>query len=154
MKHHFISAALAATALLLGSSLSLAAETKAVATGDTGSKAAPVTKSADAAPAAKGEAKPKAAARVKPVDINSARKEELKKLPGIGDAEADKIIAGRPYGSKAWLVSNNIIPEGTYMGIAGLIEAKQPFTDGAKNAEIYRKLNEKKAAEQKAGDKK
>ena len=46
------------------------------------------------------------------------------KLPGISDAEADKIIAGRPFGSKAWLVSNNIIPMETYQAVKGLIVCK------------------------------
>ena len=58
------------------------------------------------------------------VDINSATKEELKKLPGISDAEADKIIAGRPFGSKAWLVTNKIIPIETYQAVKGLIICK------------------------------
>lgn len=69
--------------------------------------------------------KPKAAAKVKLVDLNSAKKAELKTLPGISDAEADKIIAGRPYLSKANLVSRNIIPEGTYHRLKALVIAKQ-----------------------------
>ena len=77
------------------------------------------------------------AAENKRVDINGAKKEELMKLPGIGDAEADKIIAGRPYGSKVWLVSRGILPEGIYAGISKAIDAKQPYKDGAKNAALY-----------------
>ena len=144
MKHHFIHAALAATLLLLGAGLSQAAETKAAPTGEANSKAAPGTQSADAAK------------KAKPVDINSAKKEELKKLPGIGDAEADKIIAGRPYGSKTWLVSDNIIPEELFHRISGLIEVKLPFKDTARNVEYLKKAAEKKkaAAEKKADDKK
>ena len=46
------------------------------------------------------------------------------KLAGISAAEADKIIAGRPFGSKAWLVSNKIIPVETYQAVKGLIVCK------------------------------
>jgi len=62
---------------------------------------------------------------VKLVDINSAGRAELKTLPGIGDAEAAKVIAGRPYLSKAELVSKNVLPEGVYVSLKNLIIAKQ-----------------------------
>ena len=49
------------------------------------------------------------------VDINSASRAELKTLPGVGDAEAERIIAGRPYLSKAQLVTKNVMPKGPYL---------------------------------------
>ena len=58
------------------------------------------------------------------VDINTAKADELKKLPGIGDAEAAKIIAGRPYGSKSWLHTKNILSPEKYEPIRELVAAK------------------------------
>lgn len=66
-----------------------------------------------------------AATPVKLVDINSASVKELKTLPGIGDAEAGKIIKGRPYLTKVDLVTENVLPEGVYLSIRNLIIAKQ-----------------------------
>jgi DNA uptake protein ComE-like DNA-binding protein len=60
------------------------------------------------------------------LDINSASASQLKSLPGVGDAYAQKIIAGRPYANKSQLKSNNIIPASVYDKISGLIIAKQP----------------------------
>lgn len=62
---------------------------------------------------------------IKLLDINSANKSELVKLPGITPADADKIIAGRPYLSKANLVTESVIPEGTYYSIKSRIVARQ-----------------------------
>ena len=61
----------------------------------------------------------------KMIDINSASLKELQTLPGIGDIEAEKIIKGRPYLSKADLVTNKVLPEGVYVSIKRLIVAKQ-----------------------------
>jgi competence protein ComEA len=72
------------------------------------------------------------AAPVELIDINSASRAQLKTLPGIGDAEADKIIAGRPYLSKAELVSKNVLPTGPYLSIRKRIIAMQKSPPKAK----------------------
>jgi len=83
----------------------------------------------DAPKTAPKKAAVKAADTVKkagePLDINSATVEQLKALPGIGDAYSQKIIAGRPYDRKDQLVSKKIIPEATYDKVKDLIIAKQ-----------------------------
>lgn len=48
------------------------------------------------------------------VDINRASRAELKTLPGIGDAEAEQIFAGRPYMTKTGLVEKNVLTLGAY----------------------------------------
>ena len=73
-----------------------------------------------------------AAAAPKPMDINSASKAELMTLPGIGEAEAKKIMAGRPFRSKARLVADNILPLAAYEALKGRIVAVQKTQPSAK----------------------
>lgn len=66
-----------------------------------------------------------AAAKAPLLDINSASKEELSKLPKIGDARSEAIIKGRPYSGKDDLLKKKIIPKDAYDAIKDLVIAKQ-----------------------------
>ena len=83
------------------------------------SAASVVTKKAKAAKPAKP---PKAA---KLIDINSASRTELKTLATLSDEQIDKLIATRPFLTKADLVTSNVVPAGIYMQIKRKIVAKQ-----------------------------
>lgn len=60
------------------------------------------------------------------VDINSASAADLMKLPGIGAAEAERIVAGRPYRTSADLATNNIVPTGVYIALRRSVVALPP----------------------------
>jgi radical SAM superfamily enzyme with C-terminal helix-hairpin-helix motif len=59
------------------------------------------------------------------VDLNTASRSELAGLPGLTDADADRIIANRPYGSKQGLLRKDVIGEGKYERIEGYVFVSQ-----------------------------
>lgn len=107
MHHRMIPLALSAALALLGGGHALAV--------DQAKPAQPAASQAKAGPLK----------TPKLVDINSASRAELKTLPGIGDAEADRIIAARPYPSKVKLTADKVLPDATYLALKGRIIAVQ-----------------------------
>jgi len=119
--------------LLLSVGLGFAAEVKkpladltgAAKSGVDGVKADSKSSAAAAKENAKGKAADaKTAVKAKLVDINTATEAELKAIPGVGDAYAAKIIAGRPYANKTQLKSRKVLPTNIYEQVKDSIIAK------------------------------
>ena len=97
---------------------------------DTGAKSSAQAAGQESKSAAKntGKAAEKGATKAEDkitgkVDVNSASKEDLEKLPGIGPATADKIIANRPYTTKRDLLTKKIVGQKEYEAIRDKIVA-------------------------------
>ncbi|HTM90168.1 MAG TPA: helix-hairpin-helix domain-containing protein [Terriglobales bacterium] len=70
----------------------------------------------------------KSAASSSKIDINSATKDELEALPGIGPATSQKIIEGRPYRAKSELLKRKIVSANEYEKIKSEIVAHRAST--------------------------
>jgi len=103
--------------LLMVASVSIAAEMKATVS----VPAVPATPAMPSKPTVPAVSAP----QMQLIDINSATEAELRAIPGIGDAYAKKIIAGRPFANKSQLLSKKIIPKPVYDKVKDMIIAKQ-----------------------------
>lgn len=60
------------------------------------------------------------------IDLNSASRDDLMTLNGIGEVRADAIIRARPFKAKTELVERRLIPESLYEKIADKVMARPP----------------------------
>ena len=60
------------------------------------------------------------------IDLNSASRDVLMTLDGIGEVRADAIIRARPFKAKTELVERRLIPEALYDKIADKVIARPP----------------------------
>lgn len=91
----------------------------------------PAAKPKAAAARKQARLKAKAAADAKRLDLNTATKAQLEKLPGVTPAYADQIIAHRPYLTNEHLVINKVVPESVYFSIRSLVTARPPKAKAA-----------------------
>jgi competence protein ComEA len=93
-------------------------------------------KTDDKAPAKTDDKAAKPAPKAAELDLNTATEKELAALPGVGDATAKKIVAGRPYTKKDQLVAKKILTQAAYDKLKDAVVAKQadatPKTDAVK----------------------
>lgn len=66
---------------------------------------------------------PRVTLAVELLDINTATPQQLKSLPGFGDAYVRRVIAGRPYTAKNQLVTRGVLPQTAYDRVSSRIVA-------------------------------
>jgi competence protein ComEA len=75
---------------------------------------------------AAAQTRPGTPAPASQIDINSASRDDLMTLDGIGEVRADAIIRARPFKAKTELVERRLIPEALYDKIADKVVARPP----------------------------
>lgn len=87
-------------------------------------------KTAEATAAFKSDAKAVAEgvregwSRDRPLDLNHATRDQLSSLPGITNADADRVMAGRPYDEPSQLVTRHVVSKSEYDRISDRVTAK------------------------------
>jgi DNA uptake protein ComE-like DNA-binding protein len=109
---------------LLAAGLGLRASEEAPASKQGAAKVQPAKPKAS--PRKQARQKAKATANAKRLDLNTATKAQLEKLPGVTPAYADQIIAHRPYLTNEHLVINKAVPESVYFSIRNLVIVRPP----------------------------
>jgi competence protein ComEA len=134
MKYRSIALILIASSLLAGGAAFAADAAKPAA--DQPAAAAPTTTGKSKADATKSDgSKTKAKAKKpKPIDINNASAADLKKIPGISDAEAERIIKNRPYLTRSHLVTKDVLTLDQYYAMKDYMIAVQPDPNASKGS--------------------
>jgi len=75
---------------------------------------------------ASAQTRPAPAPASNQLELNSASRDALMTLDGIGEVRADAIIRARPFRAKTELVERRIVPEALYEKIADKVFARPP----------------------------
>jgi len=103
--------------------LALVASTASAQATATPSKPAATTQAKPMAPAPARATTTPAAAHEK-LDLNTATRDQLAALPGVGATYADAIIKNRPYTSESQLVQKKVFSEAQFKKIHRLVMAQ------------------------------
>jgi len=114
--------AMGAAALLIVAAVAMADDAPATSSGAPAATSAPAATKAPATTAHHSSSKSMHHHTM--VNLNTASKDQLTKLPGLTEDTADKIIAARPFKSTNELVSKKILDEAEYKKLQGKVTAK------------------------------
>lgn len=84
-----------------------------------------------------GQARPAPPPAANLIDLNSASRDSLMTLDGIGEVRADAIIRARPFKAKTELVERHLIPEHLYDHLADKVTVR-PLPGAAPAAPVKR----------------
>ena len=117
--------AVTALALALLAVTAASAQSAATTPAPAATKQQPAAKPAPQAPAKATVKTAASSTKMEMLDLNTATRDQLVALPGIGETYADAIIKNRPYKTKNELVSKKVIPAAAYKKIRTKVIAHQ-----------------------------